>query len=136
MKFAMVNRVVVDTNILISGILFGGIPERVLNHARKGTFTPIISLYILLEFKGVMKQKLNFNSNLINNLVEEIISFSEIIPVIDSKRRWTQDISDNPIIETAIKGKADVIVTSDKQLQKVKVPNIKILSPKAFLKER
>lgn len=129
----MVDRVVIDTNVLISGILFGGIPEKVLNHARKGTFTSIISLYILSEFKRVMKQKLNLNSDLINNLIEEIISFSEIIPVIESKKNWSQDMSDNPIIETAVKGKANIIVTGDKLLQKVKISNIKTLSPKAFL---
>lgn len=129
----MINRVVIDTNVLISGILFEGIPEKVLNHARKGTFTSIISLYILSEFKRVMKQKLNLNSNLINNFIKEIISFSEIIPVIDSKKRWIQDISDNPIVETAVKGKANIIVTGDKLLQKVKISNIKILSPKKLL---
>ncbi|MBU2598226.1 MAG: putative toxin-antitoxin system toxin component, PIN family [Actinobacteria bacterium] len=129
----MINRVVIDTNVLISGILFGGIPEKVLNHARKGTFTSIISLYILSEFKRVMKQKLNLNSDLINNFIKEIISFSEIIPVIDSKKIWIQDISDNPIVETAVKGKANIIVTGDKRLHKVKVHGLKILSPKDFL---
>ncbi|MDI6892741.1 MAG: putative toxin-antitoxin system toxin component, PIN family [Actinomycetota bacterium] len=129
----MAVRVVLDTNILLSGILFGGIPGEILEHARKGKFTPVTSLYILQEFRRVAEGKFDLESNLVSNLIEEILSFSELVPVIDSKKSWVKDVSDNPIIETARKGKAETLVTGDARLQKTDVVGLKILSPKTFL---
>ncbi len=113
----MAVRVVLDTNILLSGILFGGIPGKILEHARKGKFTPVTSLYILQEFRRVAEGKFDLESNLVSNLIEEILSFSELIPVVDSKKSWVKDVSDNPIIETARKGKAETLVTGDVRLR-------------------
>ncbi|MDI6688944.1 MAG: putative toxin-antitoxin system toxin component, PIN family [Actinomycetota bacterium] len=129
----MAVRVVLDTNILLSGILFGGISGEILEHARKGKFTSVTSLYILQEFRRVAEGKFDLESNLVGNLIEEILSFSELIPVVDSKGSWAKDASDNPIIETAREGKAEMLVTGDVRLQKADGVGLKILSPKTFL---
>jgi len=50
-------RVVCDTNILLSGFLFGGNPEKVLEAVRAGKIHLLISSSILAEFASILKNK-------------------------------------------------------------------------------
>jgi predicted nucleic acid-binding protein len=43
-------RVVLDTNVLLSGVLFGGKPAELIEAARRGSIRAVTSLYILREY--------------------------------------------------------------------------------------
>lgn len=129
----MAARAVLDTNILISGFLFGGVPGEILKLAKDERFVCISSLYILKEFKRVLEVKFHFEHDFVQELLDEIIKFSYLLPITDSDKNLTEDFSDNPIIETALFGKAIFLVTGDRRLKKARVKNLKIISAKEFI---
>ena len=47
-------RVLIDTSVIISGVLFGGTPADVLDAARTGAVRGVVSLHILGEFRDVL----------------------------------------------------------------------------------
>jgi len=49
-----VTRVVIDTNVLVSGLLFGGIPEKLLGLLKAGRVRPIMSREMVDEFLRVL----------------------------------------------------------------------------------
>ena len=129
-------RVVLDTNVYISAILFGGNCEEILRLAGLGSFEILISKAILLEIKSVLKDKFNWTgkqvaaaTSYIKDITTEIKPDIALIVV-------RNDPSDNKIIECAVSGKARYIVTGDRNhlLPLKKYKNIKILSPAEFLK--
>ena len=52
-------KVVLDTNVLVSAILFGGNPEKVLNMAAEKKIEMLISSQILEEFMNVLQNYVN-----------------------------------------------------------------------------
>jgi putative PIN family toxin of toxin-antitoxin system len=49
-------KVVIDTNVLISGIFFGGHPNRILEHWLTGNIELIITIPILIEYRRVIRE--------------------------------------------------------------------------------
>lgn len=129
----MAVKAVIDTNVLLSGILFGGQPRTVLDLAREKHFEAVISVYILKEFKEVAVEKFKLPSKMVEELMLEIASFSEVFPVINTKSSWSSDLKDNPIIETALKSGSSHLVTGDERLKRVKTPSLIILNVREFL---
>jgi putative PIN family toxin of toxin-antitoxin system len=129
-------RVVLDTNVYISAILFGGNCEEVLRLANLGSYHVLISKDILLEIKSVLRFKFNWTNKQVTTAMSYLKDITtEIKPAI-SLNVVHNDPSDNKIIECALAGKAHYIVTGDRNhlvpLKKYK--DIKILSPAEFLK--
>jgi len=129
-------RIVLDANIYISAILFGGKPEKVLDLARKGRIEILISEAILAQIIRVLKKKFGWADWQISEIVEEIRAITilvipkQILKVIKEKN------SDNRILECAIEGKSQYIISGDEHhlLPLRKYRGIKILSPAEFLK--
>ena len=129
-------KVIFDTNIFISAIIFGGNPKGCLELARKGQIELFISKAILLELAKKLEEKFLWE-NL--DIKEVILGISEIAQVVVAKKRINiikQDPPDNRILEVALEAKADYIVSGDKKhllsLQKFK--GIPIISANEFLK--
>ena len=129
-------RVVLDANIYISAILFGGKPEKVLDLVRKRRIEVLISESILAQVSRVLKMKFGWVDWQISEIVEEIRAITtfvvpkQILKVIKEKN------SDNRVLECAIEGKAQYIVSGDEHhlLPLRKYRGIKILSQAEFLK--
>jgi len=129
-------RVVLDANIYISAILFGGNPEKVLDLARKRRIVVLISEAILAQIVRVLKKKFRWADWQISEIVKEIRTITifvvpkQILKVIKGKN------SDNRILECAIEGKAQYIISGDEHhlLPLKKFRGIKILNPAEFLK--
>ncbi len=106
-------RIVVDTNILVSAVLYGGKPERVLQHVLAKQHL-VSSDYIIEEFIDYCKtvhQKVprKWLRRLRQKL--EAYSYDDGVDIEDAVR----DINDTDILKLAIKQKA-IIVTGDKDL--------------------
>ena len=105
----MVKRVVLDTNVLISALGWEGI-RRVMNYPR---------------FNFNEKQKLTFL-----NILYDI---STIVEIPGQLKIIKADSDDNIILETALEGSADFIISGDEHLIKLKeYLEIKILTPREF----
>lgn len=126
-------KVVLDTNIIISGLGFGGKPRTILQLIVDRKIRAITSSILLAELTDVVTKKfpkLTESLEKTNKQIKErfkIVRPEEEIHVI-------QDEDDNRILEAAIKGRCAYIITGDRDLLDLKAyRNIKILTPSEFL---
>ncbi|MBI4059160.1 putative toxin-antitoxin system toxin component, PIN family [Candidatus Microgenomates bacterium] len=129
-------RVVLDTNILISAIGFGGKPRKILLLTLGDNFQGVTSSILLAEFHEVIIKKFPELQKILP-IVERKISKKFLIV----KPRKTLDIlkdkDDNRVLEAAIEGNCAFIVTGDKELLKLKnYQGIKVLTAEEFLSVR
>ncbi len=128
------HRVVFDTNVLISAFIFGGNPERLFDLARFGELRLIVSPDILMEFAYVMKEKFAWAEDDIAEAIKAIGYSSELVRTTQ-KLKLVIDDADNRILECALEGNADFIVSGDHHLLDVgRFQDVRIVRPKAFLR--
>ncbi len=131
----MVNflRVVLDTNILVSAFFWEGNERQILLKCKKRKLNSIISLEILNELEKVLKTKFKVPENKIYDYSKEILYFSEIVFPLGELDIIKEDPTDNIVLETALICKANILVTGNKHLLKLKkYKNIKILQAKVI----
>lgn len=109
-------RVVFDTNIYLSAIIFGGNPRRVLQLAIDNKIILYSSAEILLEIALKLKDKFKWSTEEINFTVKTIGNLVEIVKPNEKIKAVSKDPSDNKILEAALESKADFIVTGDNHL--------------------
>ncbi len=130
-------RVVIDTNVLISAIFWTGKPKAILNAVRKRKFAFVTSLSLLKELKGVLVdtgKPFRLVENNANQIVNSIKHFAEIVRV-SGQVTVCEDEGDNRVLECAISGKVEYIVTGDKDLLDLKsFRGIKIIKVSDFLR--
>lgn len=130
-------RIVVDSNVIISGFLFGGNPARVLGSIVEGVACCFTSLPILDEIRDVLQRpKFGLSAEQALAFVGE---FHLLCHVVDPRIR-VQVIVDDPmddmVLECADAAKAEVIVSGDAHLLDLKQwGSIRIVSPADFIKE-
>lgn len=129
-------RIVADTNILVPALLFGGPPEQVFLAGMRGEIQLLTSLSLLKEFEKVLKEKFKISPPLVKEIVEEVREIAEVVEVFSHIEAISYPDEDNRVLECAVDGKADFIVTGDtKHILPLKdYRGIKILRPSEFLK--
>ena len=129
-------RVVADTNVYVSALLFGGAPEEVLLLAQAGTFSLYISPAIREELSRVLAQKFGWEQTRVRAALSAIAGFTiEAIPNT-SVNAVAEDAADNRILECALAAQAHVIVSGDQHLRRLRrFRHIPILTPREFLGE-
>ena len=129
-------RVVADTNVYISALLFGGVPEEVLNLARAGAFSLYISSDIRKELSRVLSAKFGWDERRVRRAQSVLANFT--LTAIPTIRVSTiiEDEADNRILECALAAGAQFIVSGDRHLLRLgKFRRIAILTPREFLAE-
>jgi len=131
------HRLVLDTNILISGILFIGPPRKVLELCISGQVKCFISDHILKELVNVLQRpKFGFSFEQTIAIAEELQSTFTLLKPDISIDAVSADPDDNRILECAVKANADFIVSGDSHLLDMKqFHGIKILSAREYLKQ-
>lgn len=128
-------KVVLDTNIFISGIHWKGSSEKIIRLWYSDKFILVSSIAIIDELVRVLKEfKKPLSIEKINQW-EDLILEKAIIVLPTRKLNVVKDDSDdNKFIETALEGKAQFIVSQDNDLLRIKqYENIKIINPEEFL---
>lgn len=129
-------RVVPDTNILISSVFWRGKPFQVIKFGLERKYDLITSTEILEEFVDKMLNKFGFPEDRLAEQMDIIFAHFQIVPKI-STVNVVRDPKDNKVVETAIDGRANYIVSGDPDLTDLKeFRGIKILTPDEFLKSR
>lgn len=128
-------RVVIDTNVFISGIFWKGNPYKVLIAWKAGRFINVTSLEIIAEIVRVLEDfEIQLPKSIIREWKELIISNS-IIVGSNNKLKVARDQTDNKLIEAAIAGQAQCIITGDSDLLVLgEFDGIRLVSPSDFLK--
>jgi len=134
-------RIVVDTNIFISGTFWYGLSNQILKLVEEGKIKLIISEEIYEEYERVLKyeeiqEKIKIKNLEMKYTLEKIINISESVRPIEKINVITEDKDDNKFLEAAVAANANFIVSNDKHLLKLEIfRGIKILTPEEFLKE-
>ena len=114
-------RVVFDTNILVSALVFpGGRGEAALRRIIQQTDQLVLSRPIVDELLDVLARKFARDAE---ELAHVAVFVTELAVVVAPKRRLrvVKDDPDNRILECAVAGRAEVIVTGDKALLALKL---------------
>lgn len=128
-------RVCIDTNVWISGLLFSGAPAKVVDLALTGRFQVVLSNAILDEVERNVVKKFSVAPKLARRLrnrlaaIADVYETSGVLSVIKEKH------ADNLVLETAVLGQAQYLVTGDrKHLLPLEVfRTIKIVDSSTFL---
>lgn len=128
-------RVVFDTNIYISAILFGGNPRICLELAREGEIQLVTSRAILLELTTNLREKFNWREEDIAEVIEGIGKFAKVVEPVKRINLIKAAPEDNRILECADEGKADYLISGDKKhiLPLKSFKGKKIVTAKQFL---
>lgn len=128
-------RAVIDTNVLVSGIHWAGPSEDVLHAWFLGKFELVSSAQIVGEFVAVMEKfEIPMNPDDILWWKSLIVQNSAVVEPEVTVDVVARDPEDNKFIEAALKGKAEYIISLDKDLLDVgSYQGIKIITPKSFL---
>ena len=135
-KKKKIRRVVLDTSVLVSALLFRGDVSRLVDLWKKSAFTPVISKETFEELEAVLHYpKFGLSEEEKGEMIEEeILPFFEVVEVRQEVKGICRDPADDKFISCAVSAGADFIVTGDKDLMAVKkYKSVKILSASDFL---
>ena len=132
-------RVVLDTNVLVSALLTaGGPPDAIVRAAYNGDFQLVASSPLVAELRSVLirpriKERLGWSDQ---EIAAFITHFSEQAVIVQPQTRVAvvvSDPADNKVLEAAIDGKADYVVSGDRHLLELRgYQDIPIVSPAYF----
>lgn len=130
------DRVVLDTNVLISAVLFNGPPRAILELVIGGSVHCSLSLAILDEFRDVLERpKFRFSPEQAFQVIEELHAVCDIVNPAIRVNVVSADPNDNIILECALESKADVIISGDQHLLALaEFKGIPIVSPSDYMK--
>jgi putative PIN family toxin of toxin-antitoxin system len=127
-------RVVADTNVYISALNFGGTAEEVLALGRMGAITLLLSTPILQEIEGVLMRKFRWSARRTREATALLREFADLVKPRETITVIREDEPDNRILECALEAAAQVIISGDHHLRRLRAfRRIPILGPADFL---
>lgn len=129
-------KIVLDTNVIVSGIFWTGVPFKILNYWIQDRFQLLITEDILKEYESTLlrisKEK---NEQLVSSWLILIAENSHIIR-IKRKYKLSKDPDDDKFIECAVAGNASFIVSGDAHLLDIgMIMDIPIITPSEFIRK-
>jgi putative PIN family toxin of toxin-antitoxin system len=129
-------RVVLDTNALVSALLFGGEPGRLVSLWERGRIVPLVSKEVLLEYVRVLGYpKFALDADDIKGLIEEhVLPFAEMVIIDRTPEVVLEDRGDDKFLALAVAGAADFIISGDRHLLAMeRYRGVDIVPPRHFL---
>lgn len=129
----MLMKIVIDTNVLISGIFFGGFPRKILVAVVSGKVIAYTTIEIISEYERIIQEMVRRKQGHINkNILQPLIKSMKIINPV-SNIKLSRDCEDDKFINCAKDANASFIVSGDKDLLVLKkYENIQILTARDF----
>jgi len=112
-------RVVLDTNVLVSGFAYpGSVPGRIVAAWRQGGLEVVLSRYILDEFIRVLPRlpRVHMTPAEIRDLADSFMFIADVVEPEGVPDANLRDQADQPVLLTLVASKADYLVTGDKDL--------------------
>jgi len=127
--------IVCDTNVLVSGVLFGGHAREILRLASRGVVINFISPDILREAENVLRRsKFGLRPEQVLEITALFKDTFEIVTPSMRVRAISSDPQDNHVIEAALAARAKYIISGDKHLlELMKWDDIHLISPAQFM---
>lgn len=127
-------RVVLDTNVFVSGIFFTGPPYQILKAWQQQRLDLVVSAPILEEYRRVGKRLANqFRGVDLNPVLDLVTAGTVVVEPEELPEPVCDDPDDDKFIACAISGRARYIVSGDKQLLRLSgYQDVEILTPRQF----
>ena len=130
-------KVVLDTNVLVSGLMFGGVPGRIVRAWADGTITLVISPEILDEYRRV-GQELTKGRPALEEALDALMALLTVNAVLVNAPPLPapvcEDRDDDKFLAAALAGAVPRIVSGDKHLLRVSGwQGIDVLKPRPFV---
>jgi uncharacterized protein len=128
-------RAVIDTNVLLSGLLWHGPPHALIEHVREGSLTLISSPALLAEFSEVIRRP-KFRPILTRSVIDldrllgELQLLAELLDPPPLSARISRDPDDDAVLALAAVAGVDLVITGDADLLAItRYGNIRIVTP-------
>ena len=108
-------RVVLDTNVIVSGLNFPGNERLVLELALRGRFELCLSPFILDEVAGVLVRKFDWTEERSSQALRELEDAATVVEPLRLPEMIEGGHADNRILECAVEVSADYLVTGDRR---------------------
>lgn len=130
-------KVVLDTNVVVSGVFFGGVPGRILSAWSAGQFVLVLSPAILEEYRRV-GHELGIRYPDVNAAFEPVLTLIAMHAMIVDAPVLTgpvsQDPDDDMFLAAALATQAPCVVSGDRDLLRVSGwRGVEVLTPRQFL---
>lgn len=128
-------RIVLDTKVLVSALLFGGLPEEVFHGCVRGEPRLLTSEVLLTELGSVLgRSRFGLPGEVVRAMVAEVTSVADRVETTTEVSAIPEDPTDNAVLACAVDGKADHIVSGDRHLLDLGVHRgIPILTARQYL---
>jgi len=128
-------KIVIDSNIFVSSFFWGGHPREVFERVINGLDELFITDEIKKEIFSVMSSsKFAVKISEIEDYIKIIEKYSINIELKDTPKSISRDKDDDKILQCALDGNAEFIITGDNDLLVLKeYKTIKIIKPKNYL---
>ncbi len=117
----MIFRVVMDTNLIISAFLWGGIPKNLFNSVIEHSIPLLMSVEMMAELERTLRKpklapRFTDQSTSIEKVVDEFMPLVTIVQSSPIPDGVVRDPKDHMIIAAAVGGKATHLISGDKDL--------------------
>jgi uncharacterized protein len=130
-------KIVLDTNVFVSGVFFTGPPYQILQAWRDGRLQIVLSKDILAEYRRVGERLAEqFPHVNLAPLSELVAVKGKMVRALQLPAPVCNDPDDDKFLASALAGRCKVIVSGDKHLLKVSgYRGIRVMRPKDFVEE-
>jgi putative PIN family toxin of toxin-antitoxin system len=130
-------RIIVDTNVLMSAILFGGTPARILQAWREATVGLVMSPEIIDEYVRVAERlSARYPGVDVQRILALIVQNGEVVQDSLLPVPVCEDPDDDKFLACAVAANVEVIVSGDKKLRAVSgYAGIRVVTPRQFVDE-
>jgi putative PIN family toxin of toxin-antitoxin system len=128
-------KVVIDTNVFVSGIFFSGPPYKILKAWQEHQIQIVVTEEIIEEYQRIIKDlAVKFKTVDITSIFELLLIEAELVPSYSFKESVCEDPDDDKFLACAIAARCKYIISGDKHLLKIgKFLDTTIVTPKYFL---
>jgi uncharacterized protein len=125
---------VIDSNVFVSEVLWGGVPARVVEMAKAGVFQAVTSPDLLRELRRALREKLGVPESRCEAVEKDILRYAGVVLPEENLGVPVRDPGDIRVIACAVAAHADFIVTGDRDLLVLReVRGARIVTPREFL---
>lgn len=128
------SRIVVDSNVWVSALVFGGAPRAVFEQALRQGTAIVVSEAILAEVRRTLHSKFPDFVDDFEALLVALSGIVRVVPLGEITVHASRDPDDDVIIETAITGSASMVISGDKDLLSLKkFRSVAFITPSEYI---
>ena len=127
-------RIVLDTNVIVSALVFGGVPRAVLELAEAGQCEFFYSEAIQVEVRRILAEKFEWAPAMLQRVLPSLWNMGEPVSPQVVVRAVLDDPDDDRILERALAANASFLISGDHHLLALRTyKSIFIVTPRQFI---